>query len=149
MIEDLRSALYSISENYKLSEEKISANGLDKVIDEYPYAPYIPDNWNGYLIVAEAQQLRGKSEGNNAFVEVLKSAVANDLIFRLNNKKFLNDKVGISPWDEGYIKLALKSAFSDIDLNQVGVANAVPWHLDKTNKEQDKFLCDLSAKYWH
>ena len=149
MMENLRSAFSVICEKYKLSEEKITANGLHKVIDEYPYAPYIPDNWNGYLVIAEAQQLKGNNEGNKKFVEELKVAAQEDLIFRLNNKKFLNSKVGITPWDEGYIKLALKSAFPDINLNQVGVANAVPWHLDKTNKEQDKFLCELSVKYWN
>lgn len=148
MNETLKTALFEQCSKNQLTEAEISEYSLDLVLDKYPYAPYIPDNWNGYLAIAEAQQLRRSSTGNSKYVDDLLSGNTEQLIFRLNNEKFNKGKVGITPWDDGFIKIAIKSCFPEININQVAVANAIPWSLNKLNTKQDKFLIERSKKYW-
>jgi hypothetical protein len=56
--------------------------------------------------------------------------------------------LGITPWDEGYIKLAMLCCFPEFAIDQFGVSNAVPWHLDKGNKPQAAFLERKSIAFW-
>jgi len=148
MINDYKSKLQELCLGLPLKDTEISENSLDLVLDKYPYAPYIPEDWNGYLVVAEAQQLNRNSQGNSVYVDGLLLGTVEELIFRLNNQKFNTGKVGITPWDDGHIKLAMLSCFPEINLDQVAVANAVPWFLNKTNTKQDKFLKKRSIEYW-
>jgi len=132
--------------------EKTEYGGEPTKYDLYPYAPYVPKNWNRILVLAESQQLRGKNEGNIDYVKSLLNASYEDLIFRLGNIRITGEKpeeqVGITPWDEGFIKLAMLSCFPEYKSNQYAVSNAVPWHLDKGNETQTEFLEQKSITFW-
>ena len=81
--------------------------GVSVVIDE-PYAPYIPPRWNGRLVVAEAQNLAGDTE----YVRRLKAATPEDRISRLHRSA--SEHLGIGPWDDGTLKLAVTAAWPDL-----------------------------------
>ena len=80
---------------------------VDVVIRE-PYLPYVPENWNGLLVLAEAQNL---SKTNEEYVSELRGMSSDDLYFRLSDPADL----GIMPWDDGSLKLAVEAAFSKSD----------------------------------
>lgn len=144
-INDLKESLIQKCLEFKMNEH--SEDNFDK----YPYIPYIPNNWNGILVLAESQQLRGNNDGNLKYVNNLREYAPDDknLISRLGNTKINNEGgIGISPWDEGYIPLAMMSCFPDKMLNEFGVANAVPWHLDKSNRKQENDYIRMAKDFW-
>lgn len=118
-----------------------------------PYAPYIPENWNEFLVLAEAQQLRGNTNGNKKYVNSLKNEEKDEQIFRLGNEKITNQKpekmIGILPWDKGYIKIAMLSCFPEYSVEEYGLSNAVPWHLQKNKTEQATILIKKSIEFWN
>lgn len=149
----LQSKLLQICKKHKISDLEIPEYGKElKKYDKFPFAPYIPKYWNKILVLAESQQLRGLNDGNQGYVQSLLEADDEDLIFRLGNFNITRTKpeeqIGISPWDEGYIKLAMLSSFPEFTIDQFGVSNAVPWHLDKDNKTQAALLNRKSIAFW-
>ena len=149
----LTTKLRQICKKFKITDSEINDYGKKpKIYDRFPYAPYIPKNWNRILVLAESQQLRGNNEGNSEYVKCLMNADVEDLIFRLGNEKITgvnsNVQLGISPWDEGLIKIAMLSCFPEYRSDQFGVSNAVPWHLDKNKEKQTDFLERKSIKFW-
>lgn len=126
--------------------------GQQDKYDLFPYAPYIPENWNRILVLAESQQLRSLNDGNKRYRQSLLAMEDEELIFRLGNKKITNQspekQIGITPWDEGYLKLAMLSCYPAFTIDQFGVSNAVPWHLNKKNKAQSAFLKRKSVTFW-
>lgn len=148
-------ALHQICLKNAITQDEFPVyGGIPVSYDIYPYAPYVPNDWNKILVLAESQQLRRKNKGNILYAESLLAMDTLDQIFRLGNKKITGTtegvKLGISPWDEGYIKLAMLSAFPQYTLDQYAVSNAVPWHLDKSKekKAQADFLKDKSIVFW-
>jgi hypothetical protein len=149
----LRAKLLQVCKNHKMSDSEIKKyDGTQVKYDKFPYAPYIPKNWNKTLVLAESQQLRGKNDGNSEYVKSLLKANDDDLIFRLGKESIIEEKpdvqLGVTPWDEGYIKLAMLSCFPKFKIDQFGVSNAVPWELHKDNKRQTAFLKDKSIEFW-
>lgn len=120
------------------------------IIDHYPYIPYIPQNWNKILLLAESQQLKGNSKGNKSFKMRLEEVTDFDRICRLGNEKVTKspDVIGITPWDNEYLKLALLASYKNIELKNVGLSNAIPWHLDNRNKKMVNELSKKSAAFW-
>ena len=90
----------------------------DVVIRE-AYIPYIPPKWNGCLVLGEAQNL---SSTYYKYVESLKRMTKQEQITRLKDPSNL----GIKPWDEGSLKIAIKAAM-DINPNNTAVSNGVLW----------------------
>lgn len=135
-------------------EEYSQYGGIPPSYDIYPYAPFIPTRWNKIMVLAESQQLRRKSKGNNAYAIRLMEVVIKGQIFRLGNEKITGTppdiQLGITPWDEGYIKLAMLAAFPQYTIDQYAVSNAIPWHLDKSweKKAQADFLKRKSVAFW-
>ena len=86
-----------------------------------PYLPHVPENWNGVLVLAEAQQLAGA----HTYREWLNGLPSEQRMIRLSLKS--PDGVGVGPWDNGIVKLALKAMLPEIDVEQTAVSNAVPW----------------------
>lgn len=118
-IQQLRQKLVDICKQFVL------ASDINVVIRE-AYIPYIPENWNGYLVLAEAQNM---SEGQYS------GASEDEIVGRLypkdNNKiEYANDctfpELDIKPWEDGSIPLALKAA---LDLNpfETAVCNGCLW----------------------
>lgn len=112
------------------------------VVVPQPYVPFIPKNWNGVLVLAEAQNL---SKGSPD-VEWLKSATADERIFRLGR----DGHIAIQPWEDGSLKLAVEAALG-IRAAQTAVSNAVPWSLvdeKGNNKNPTPELIKRSKSLW-
>jgi hypothetical protein len=113
----------------------------DVVVPE-PYVPFIPKDWNGVLVLAEAQNL---SKGSPD-VEWLKSATANERIFRLGR----DGRIAIQPWEDGSLKLAVEATLG-FRADRTAVSNAVPWSLvdeKGNNKNPTPELINRSKNLW-
>ncbi len=116
----------------------------DVVIRE-PYIPLIPKNWNGLLVLAEAQNL---SDPNGVYEQELEQMTPEQRWERLKKPSGL---IGVGPWDDGSMKLMLKSMIPEIDLNRVAVSNAVPWSYQKglrTNINPKEDSEGIASKFW-
>ena len=117
-------------------------DNIDVVIKE-PYIPYFPDKWNDILVLAESQNL---SNSNSQYVENLKSLSSTDRLCRLRGP--LN--IGIQPWDDGSLKLAVEASFNKRAEN-TAVSNAILWsQVDEfgNNKNPSNDLITLSINLW-
>lgn len=131
-----------IDDMIEICKRHIASEDLDVVITE-PYIPHIPDKWNGFLVLAESQNL---SNTNSSYVEKLKSMTSNERILRLQSEEDL----GIQPWDDGSLKLAIESAFN-VTAEDTAVTNSIFWsQIDKfgNNRTPSSQLIDLSIKLW-
>lgn len=96
----------------------ISERGEHTVLE--PYVPRIPDNWNGRIVLAEAQNHGSRS---SAYVAWL---LARGHRGRMRRLDFWEHGVGIQPWDNGTLKLAVEAAFGG-PADRWAVSNAVLW----------------------
>ncbi len=115
----------------------------DDVVIREAYLPYVPPNWNGLLVLAEAQNL---SERNGDYVERLKALDSRGRMKRL----YAGASTGVAPWDDGSLKLAVESAFG-ADCSQTAVSNAVPWSRrrdDGSNANPSSEMCDWAVAFW-
>lgn len=134
---NLKIALIEIAKNHVLE-------GSQEVVIQEPYIPYIPDHWNGVLVLAESQNL---SKGNKNYVEKLQAMTTNERILRLYQGEKL---IGVQPWDDGSLKLAIEAA-TQYNAKDTGISNAVLWSLRSesgANKNPDKKLIDQSVEVW-
>ncbi len=99
-----------------------------------PYIPYIPDDWNGLLVLAESQNLASAGE----YRERLEKASSEDRFVRLSRCKN-GTGVGVQPWDDGHLKIAVKAAL-DVDPARTAVSNAVPWSQQKKARNEQNSL---------
>ncbi len=120
--------------------------------DIYPYAPYIPRKWNRILVLGESQLINAKNRGDKDYREKLLDACDDDCIFRLGKKEITGQKpdefIGVVPWDNGFLKLAMLSCFPEFKANQFGISNMVPWELTKDNTRINTFLEYKSISFW-
>jgi hypothetical protein len=119
-------------------------SGGQVVIPE-PYIPYLPENWDGTLVVAEAQNL---SQTNHGYVDNLKAASAEQRIRRLSWDP--EKDLGVTPWDDTTLKLAVEAAFG-CDSLRVAVSNAVLWSTvtpDGRNQTPSPDLMAASTRAW-
>lgn len=125
--------------------------GVDVVIAE-PYIPFIPADWSGVLVLAEAQNL---SDSEAPYTKKLTSPSTSsaDRIGRLGSKLFekeLRGHLGVRPWDDGSLKLALEAI--GIDHTLAAVSNAVLWSQRvraRKNRNPEKALQARSSELWH
>ena len=114
------------------------------VVVREPYIPYIPEQWNKILVLAESQNL---SASNSKYVEAILSGSSEDRIRRLGASA---DYIGVYPWDDGSIKLAVEAALQ-VSSSNVAVSNAVLWSQRGQNNENtnpDLDLQEMSSKIW-
>lgn len=133
---DLRDRLAEICARHILSED------IEAVIPE-PYIPYLPEPWNNALVVAEAQNL---SKGSKSYRPQLEAMDREARIRRLG----LNGEVGVWPWDDGSLKLAVETAL-DLRADKCGVSNAVLWsQTDEQgrNRNPSEALVECSSLLW-
>jgi hypothetical protein len=112
------------------------------VVVPQPYVPFVPKNWNGVLVLAEAQNL---SKGSPD-VEWLKSATPDERIFRLRRDR----RIAIQPWEDGSLKLAVEAALG-IRAARTAISNAVLWSLvdeKGNNKNPTSELINRSKSLW-
>lgn len=134
--DEMKAALMEICRKHILP---MSAN----VVLHEPYIPYIPDNWQGDLMLAEAQNL---SITNQEYVERLANRSEAERINRLCNS---ND-LGIGPWDDFTMKIAYEAAFGQC-AEAVAVSNGVLWSEvteNSSNKNPSYELIKLSSELW-
>lgn len=111
-----------------------------------PYIPWVPDDWNGLLVLAEAQNL---SNTYHYYREQLLSKTPTEQICRLYELEN-GYKAGIKPWDDGSLKLAVE-VIGRGPWTQTAVSNAVLWSQTTStggNQTPEGVLLDRSAKLW-
>lgn len=109
-----------------------------------PYIPYFPERWNGLLVLAEAQNLAGDKTG---YQEWLRDLSVNERLRRLPRDA---DRVGVQPWDDGSLKIAVAATFGK-DPNRTAVSNGVPWSLSgegATNVNPSEDLIEKATQFW-
>lgn len=142
-IQELRQKLVKICLDYGAYQ------GSTDVVVDIPYIPYIPDNWNGVLVVAEAQNL---NIGAYADCSVERK------ICRLypdydNTQSYAVDGpfpiLDVKPWEDGSIPLALKAALN-LDPYKTAVCNACFWSRREgnANANPNKEMQDQSRELW-
>ena len=126
----------------------ICRSGVLKKFDEEtmhePYIPFIPDNWNGGLVLAEAQNHGAKSR---EYLEWLRDLSSKGRMLRLYK---LGDKLGCQPWDDGSLKFAL-ACVSESTPERWAVGNAVLWsrvHGSGRNDNPSESMTENSIKVW-
>ena len=108
------------------------------------YIPYIPKKWNKVLVLAESQNLSCKNED---YVKWLQSLTSMERMTRL--KKYKN-AIGVYPWDDASLKLAVESALKIIACH-TAVSNAVLWSQRSNtgaNINPSNSLMNFSARIW-
>jgi hypothetical protein len=141
--------------------KKYTADAPENVIFTEPYLPYVPENWNGILVLAESQMIRNEKDKYAQWLQELRSKPEH-VMTRLGRKEprppYPNgpEKIGIGPWDDGTIKLALKAIFIGaklrLKLENVGVSNAVPWTRGSGNNSKnlnsDEQMKAKATEFW-
>ena len=126
--QEVRQNLVDICQKYGIYQ------GTTVVVERVPYIPYIPENWNGVLVLAEAQ---------NLYEDDYKDCSDLQKICRLYPDKDCSKKyeadgklfpvLDIKPWEDGSIPLALKAALG-LDPFETAVCNACLWSLRENGK---------------
>ena len=126
----------------------ICRSGVLKKTDEEtmpePYIPFVPDNWNGGLVLAEAQNHGAKSR---EYLEWLRGLSSKDRMLRFYKH---GDKLGCQPWDDGSLKFAL-ACVSESAPERWAVGNAVLWsrvHPSGRNDNPSDSMTESSIKVW-
>lgn len=133
MIDDL----VAVCRNHILPD---SANAVVKE----PYIPFIPDHWNGVLVLAESQNL---STGFKEYVDELESVSSDARIRRLCNP---GSDLGIQPWDDGSLKIAVEAGLG-LKAGETAASNAVLWSQREesgSNANPDTDLQAESSALW-
>jgi hypothetical protein len=101
---------------------------------------------NGILVLAESQNLHDFEGHRDAICQ--KEEV--DRFYRL---PISTEKIGVGPWDNGVVQLALKAMIPNINLDEVAVSNVVPWSQispknENKNVNPSEVLVDKAASFW-
>lgn len=136
MNDDLKDKLLQIC-SVKL---KLSGEETEKV----PYIPFVPQNWNGCLVLAEAQN---HSKKNDEYLSWLKKLSSEGKMLRLYRR---GKNLGCQPWDDGSLKFAL-ACISDDEPERWAVCNAVLWSRrssSDSNENPSEVMKENSIKLW-
>ena len=109
-----------------------------------PYIPFVPETWNGVLVLGEAQHLGKKNL--NYRMRLLDA----DQLTRLTRLRLENGALGISPWDDGTLRFAVEAALGLL-AEECAVSNAVPWsqvNENDDNANPSRELIKLAARFW-
>jgi len=107
--------------------KKHAYKDTENVIVPEPYLPYMPENWNGILVLAESQSSNAGEYWD--WVKEKSELAKLECMQRLG--KYPKGGLSIGPWDDGTVKLAVQAIFEganlDLKFEDVAVSNAVPW----------------------
>ena len=130
----MKQKMIEVCERNIIQRSQLRLKNCDLVFEE-PYIPYLPDNWNKFLILGEAQNLSSVSNENKDYIEMLKKRDREYRIKRLGKyPKNYEHKIGVGPWDDNSLKLAFASIFGNGSIDQVSVSNAILWSVVDKNK---------------
>lgn len=109
-----------------------------------PYVPYLPPIWNGFLVLAESQNLGNPADD---YVKELERRTPNQRLARLGS--IYPNIVGVQPWDDCSLKLAVESALH-LKSEETAVSNAVPWsqRAGKANINPIEQMCERAVGFW-
>lgn len=133
----------SLDKRLEICRAHVASAALGAVVPE-PYVPYVPDPWNETVVLAEAQNLSAKT--NSDYLEQLLSRTPEQRMKRLGDI----EDIGIQPWDDGSIKLALVAA-SRYRPEETAVSNAVPWSqvgATGNNVTPSQEMIELAVAFW-
>lgn len=85
--------------------------------------------WDGVLVVAIAQNLSDTYAQYRTILEQLHSSEQFVTVWDRLNQNLLpvDGEIGIGPWDDGTMKLAVASVLGADEPQKVAVSNAIPW----------------------
>ena len=118
LVEAMRLELAAMCEAFAL-DGAADAAAAPRVSEAY--IPYVPEGWNGVLVLAEAQNLGARNQG---YVDWLEKLPRELRVRRL--EQWPDGSLAVGPWDDGTLKLAVEAALQ-VDATKVAVSNAVPW----------------------
>ena len=139
-IDNLKDKLKRICKSRFLGDDQ-------RVIFPEPYIPYIPDSWNGIMVLAEAQNL---AKSNNDYVAILNNMSSDQRIERLYYAVKTERRIRIQPWDDGSLQLAVEAALK-VNPIETAVSNSVMWSQRKnngTNRNPSNVLITTSMEIW-
>lgn len=117
----------------------------EPVVVPEPYIPYIPQSWNGALVLAEAQNLADRW---GAYREVLLGWSPEERMARLGRRDGLLD---VHPWDDGWLPMAIFVGFR-LKPEETAVSNAILWSQTAKgtaeNARPSRALRRKSAEVW-
>jgi len=130
--------------------------GIPGVVVPEPYIPHFPepmDQWNGTLVVAEAQNLGATEAPYRMLLQKDSAAGRRERLWnRLNQGEFYRkgSGIGIGPWDDGTMKLTVAVLRGADAVHQVAVSNAVVWSASAggATENLDKRMLKASADFW-
>jgi hypothetical protein len=144
-LEPLLSKLVAVCETFT---QRMKDMGGTKPVFEEPYAPHLPSISPRVLVLAESQNLT-----DAAYVSRLSGddpAASRRRILRLLDGTG-SGKIGVEPWDNGILKIAVQGALDEIDPSEVAVSNAIPWSWTagaaNTRPFNSKVIA-LAADFW-
>lgn len=117
---------------------RFEVEGVRAPVTSIPHLPYIPPDWNGVLVLGEAQNLSNAAGGqvaiySNAVRKMVEEGDERGLALRLTASAGWPDDFGdrprvhVKPWHTGPVRLALACQEPAIDWQRCAVSNAVPW----------------------
>lgn len=130
----------------------------DGVVFQEPFVPYIPDGWNGVLVLAVAQNVSTAGKVIvREYASYLEHLDTENRYWRLYPEKnqasplvrAQPDALGIGPWDNGRGKEIVKGL--QLDPAKVAVSNACPWSMRDSqgrDKPPSKACKEISAQFW-
>lgn len=133
----LKQRMIGVCERNTIKRSELKPTNFDIVFEE-PYIPYLPENWNVFLVLAEVQNLPRKTKSVELldYIEGLEKKESKYRILRLEDyPPEYGNKIGVGPWDDDSLKLAFASVFGNESIDQVSISNAVLWSVvDKSGK---------------
>ena len=123
--------------------------GSTEVVVDIPYIPYIPENWNEFLVVAEAQNLKAKAYANYSNEQKICRLYPH---YDCSNNYAVDGpfpKMDVLPWEDGSIPLALKAALG-LDPYKTAVCNACLWSRRNgdVNENPNEEMQNQSKELW-
>lgn len=141
-MELLKDNLLTVCDKFSIPQEICIENNI---VFKEPYIPYFPNKWNRIIVLSESQNL---SKRNKTYVDKLEQLDTKGRFLRLYSQKKI---IGVGPWDDGTLKLAIASILSDKRFYNTAVSNAVVWsQIDEkgNNKNPEKYLLEKSTEFY-
>lgn len=136
-------AMLDACRTYTLPDEIVRCNDPRVVFSE-PYIPFVPQPWNRVLVLAEAQNLSKEHKKYRAKLEQMGPAG------RLTRLLRSDGKLGIRPWDNGLLKIAVEVGLGR-PAEEAAVSNGVLWSLvdaKDRNVNPNREMIEHSARLW-
>ena len=126
--------------------EEIANEGDQRgqIVIREAYIPYIPSQWNGYLVLGEAQNL---ANSNDDYVQRLTGLSPQGRMNRFGN----GNELAVGPWEDGSLPCAIKAALH-LNSCETAVSNAVPWSRTtpdgRQNQTPSKTMQNKAVRFW-